>query len=119
VILEVAILDVRPGMEPDFEVAFRRAQRIISIMPGHISHELQHCIEKANRYILLVKWETLESDTVGFRGLKARKASPSGRSQIRSGKLGSAGRVASDSRGRTTRSACSFRQVSFPVRASV
>ena len=36
-------------------------------MPGYISHQLQHCIEKQNRYILLVKWEQLEDHTVGFR----------------------------------------------------
>lgn len=67
-ILEVAILDVKPGLEPEFETAFDRAQVIISSMPGYCSHELQHCLEKTNRYILLVNWETLESHTVGFRG---------------------------------------------------
>ena len=66
-ILEVAILDIKPGMESDFESAFGRAQKIISSMPGYISHELQHCLEKTNRYILLVNWETLEHHTVGFR----------------------------------------------------
>lgn len=66
-ILEVAILDVKSGMEPDFETAFGRAQRIISSMPGYISHKLQRCLEKSNRYILLVNWETLESHTIGFR----------------------------------------------------
>ncbi len=66
-ILEVAILDIKPGKESDFESAFSRAQEIISSMPGYISHELQHCLEKTNRYILLVNWETLEHHTVGFR----------------------------------------------------
>ena len=66
-ILEVAILDIKPGMETDFESAFARAQKIISSMPGYISHELQHCLDKPNRYILLVNWETLEHHTVGFR----------------------------------------------------
>ena len=66
-ILEVAILDIKPGMESDFESAFGRAQKIISSMPGYISHELQHCLEKTNRYILLVNWETLEHHTIGFR----------------------------------------------------
>lgn len=55
-------------MEANFEIAFGHAQKIISGMPGYISHELQHCIEKPNRYILLVNWESLESYTVGFRG---------------------------------------------------
>ena len=66
-ILEVAILDVRPGMENDFELAFAEAQAIIMSMPGYVSHQLQKCIEKTGRYILLVNWETLEDHTVGFR----------------------------------------------------
>ena len=67
-ILEVAILDVRPGQNAGFEEAFLKAQAIISSMPGYISHELNRCIEKPNRYILLVQWETLEHHTKGFRG---------------------------------------------------
>jgi len=67
-ILEVAILDVIPAQEKDFESAFAKASSIISGMPGYLSHQLQRCVEKSNRYILLVKWETLEDHTVGFRG---------------------------------------------------
>jgi heme-degrading monooxygenase HmoA len=36
-------------------------------MPGYVSHELQCCIECPTRYVLLVKWETLEAHTIGFR----------------------------------------------------
>ncbi len=67
-ILEVAILDIRPGQSAEFEKVFLKAQEIIPSMPGYISHELNHCLEKANRYILLVRWETLEHHTKGFRG---------------------------------------------------
>ena len=67
-ILEVAILDVIPGQESDFQRSFAEAQKIISSMPGYISHELKRCIEKPSRYILLVNWENLEDHTVGFRG---------------------------------------------------
>ena len=67
-ILEVAILDVIASQEKDFESAFANASSIIASMPGYISHQLQHCIEKPNRYILLVHWEKLEDHTVGFRG---------------------------------------------------
>lgn len=66
-ILEVAILDVVPGEECEFERAFARAQTIISSMPGYLKHELQRCMETPNRYILLVRWQTLEDHTVGFR----------------------------------------------------
>ena len=36
-------------------------------MPGYVSHELQECIEKSDRYLLLVNWETLEAHTEGIR----------------------------------------------------
>lgn len=67
-ILEVAVLNIKPGLIQDFEAAFSDAQKIISSMRGYISHELQHCIEHDHQYILLVKWDTLEDHTVGFRG---------------------------------------------------
>jgi heme-degrading monooxygenase HmoA len=66
-ILEVAILDIKPGLGADFEDVFQVAKNIISTMPGYISHELQHCLEKDDRYILLVYWQTLEDHTIGFR----------------------------------------------------
>lgn len=66
-ILEVAILDIRVGQEGEFQAAFAAASPIISSIPGYISHQLQHCLEKHNRFILLVNWETLEAHTVGFR----------------------------------------------------
>jgi heme-degrading monooxygenase HmoA len=67
-ILEVALLNVRPGAEVEFEMAFQQASPIISSMPGFVSHQLQRCIEVPNRYILLVNWESLDAHTVGFRG---------------------------------------------------
>jgi heme-degrading monooxygenase HmoA len=67
-ILEVAVLDVIPGREADFERSFAEARQIISSMPGYVNHDLKRCIEKPSRYILLVSWETLEDHTVGFRG---------------------------------------------------
>ncbi|WP_101758149.1 antibiotic biosynthesis monooxygenase [Oceanicoccus sp. KOV_DT_Chl] len=67
-ILEVAILDIKPGCKSDFEVAFNEAQKIITAMPGYCSHQLQRCIETPNRYILLVNWQTLADHTEGFRG---------------------------------------------------
>jgi len=66
-ILEVAILNVKPGQEPEFEAAFCKAQAIISGVAGYVSHQLQHCIEVPGRYLLLVNWKTLEDHTVGFR----------------------------------------------------
>jgi heme-degrading monooxygenase HmoA len=66
-ILEVAILDVKPGLAAEFEAHFKLASPLISDTPGYISHELQRCLETANRYILLVRWQKLEDHTIGFR----------------------------------------------------
>lgn len=66
-ILEVAMLQVKPGEGPAFERAFAEAQDIIASMPGYLSHQLQRCLEVPDKYVLLVEWETLEHHTVGFR----------------------------------------------------
>jgi len=67
-VLEVAILDVKPGQASEFESAFGHAEAIIASAKGHISHELRRCLETPDRYILLVRWESLEDHTEGFRG---------------------------------------------------
>ena len=66
-ISEVAILDVLPGQAAAFEQAFAEAKPLIASMSGFIALDLQVCVERANRYLLLVKWRTLEDHTVGFR----------------------------------------------------
>jgi heme-degrading monooxygenase HmoA len=67
-ILEVAILDVRPGSEEAFEAAFAEARPLIASIDGYHGLELQRCLEKPSRYVLLVRWRTLEDHTEGFRG---------------------------------------------------
>ncbi|AWT35442.1 antibiotic biosynthesis monooxygenase [Deinococcus arenae] len=67
-ILEIALLQIRPGQTTEFEAAFAQAQHIIAGRHGYVRHELQRCLEDDHRYALLVWWETLEDHTVGFRG---------------------------------------------------
>lgn len=66
-ILEVALLNVKPGKCVEFEAAFGAAEKIIASSPGYASHELRKCVETPDRYILLVQWQTLEYHTQGFR----------------------------------------------------
>lgn len=70
-VLEVALLDIRDGLTAEFEAAFREASPLIAASPGYLGHELQRCLERPARYVLLVRWETLEAHTVGFRGSPA------------------------------------------------
>ncbi len=65
--LEVAILNLRRGESAAFEAAFLEAQEIISAVTGYQRHELRRCVEAADRYLLLVWWDSLESHTEGFR----------------------------------------------------
>ena len=67
-ILEMAVLNVRPGESPTFEAAFAEAKAIISASPGFDHLELQRCLETPDRYVLLVGWDRLEDHTEGFRG---------------------------------------------------
>ncbi|MBC6992002.1 antibiotic biosynthesis monooxygenase family protein [Hymenobacter sp. BT491] len=66
-ILEVAIFDIVPGQEAAFEAQFAQAELIISQAKGYVRHELQRGIETDHKYVLLVRWETLEDHTEGFR----------------------------------------------------
>jgi len=70
-ILESAHLQIRDGQNEAFEAAFRQASPIIASMPGYLEHELHRCLEVAGKYLLLVRWETLDDPTVGFRGSAA------------------------------------------------
>ena len=67
-VLEVAILEVKPGESDAFHAAFREAQTIIAASAGYRRHELRQCMEAKDRHLLLVWWERLEDHTVGFRG---------------------------------------------------
>ena len=66
-ILEVAILNVKKGLENQFEKDFETAGQYISSIKGYKGHSLRRCLEEKNKYILLVNWEQLEDHTVGFR----------------------------------------------------
>jgi heme-degrading monooxygenase HmoA len=66
-ILEVAVLKIKPEMSQEFEIAFAEASQIISSMKGYVSHDLQKCLEIDNQYLLLVNWQTIEDHTIGFR----------------------------------------------------
>ncbi|MEZ0164723.1 antibiotic biosynthesis monooxygenase [Kineococcus sp. LSe6-4] len=67
-ILEHAVLDVRPGQAGAFEAAFAQAKTITSATPGFQRLTVSRCLERPDAYLLLVQWDTLEDHTEGFRG---------------------------------------------------
>jgi heme-degrading monooxygenase HmoA len=67
-ITEIAQIDVKPGMEADFEAGVAKAVPIFQRAKGCKGMQLQRSHEKPSRYRLFVSWETLENHTVDFRG---------------------------------------------------
>jgi heme-degrading monooxygenase HmoA len=67
-IIEIAQIDVKPGMENDFEAGVKNAVPLFKRAKGCKGMVLQRSYEKQARYRLFVQWETLENHTVDFRG---------------------------------------------------
>lgn len=70
-ILEHALLTVRPGQLAAFESDFAEARRLIAASPGFRGLRLSRCLERGDGYLLLVEWDRLEDHTEGFRGSAA------------------------------------------------
>ncbi|WP_276352406.1 antibiotic biosynthesis monooxygenase family protein [Cohnella caldifontis] len=70
-ILEAAILKVKPESSSDFESGFRGASRLLAEAPGYIGHELHKCVERADQYLLLVRWNSISDPIAGFRKSEA------------------------------------------------
>ena len=66
-ILEHALLNVRPGRAPDFEAAFAEATPIISAMPGFQKVTLSRCLERPGSSLLPLDRARLEDHVDGFR----------------------------------------------------
>jgi heme-degrading monooxygenase HmoA len=69
-ILEVAMIEIRPGKNNDFEAAFDKGSAALKAARGFRTLTLQRCREWDFRYLMLVEWDKLEDHTVGFRESK-------------------------------------------------
>jgi heme-degrading monooxygenase HmoA len=66
-ILEIAQIDVKPGMEAEFESGVKKAGPIFRRAKGCTGMALQKSHENPQRYRLFVQWQTLENHTKDFR----------------------------------------------------
>ena len=66
-ITEIAQIDVKPGMETEFETGVKNAVPVFKRAKGCHGLELTRSIEKPSRYRLFIKWETVEHHTKDFR----------------------------------------------------
>jgi len=60
-VLEVALIDVRPGTEADFAAAYLTVRAAVAGSAGCRSVRMTHGVETPTRFVLLVEWDSLES----------------------------------------------------------
>jgi len=66
-ITEIVQIDIKPGMEAEYEAGIRKALPLFQRAKGCKGLVLQRSIEKPSRYRVFVQWEMLENHTVDFR----------------------------------------------------
>jgi heme-degrading monooxygenase HmoA len=67
-ILEIAQIEIKPGMEAEFEAGITKASAIFKEAKGCQHFEVRRSIEHRQRYRLLIHWDTLEAHTQDFTG---------------------------------------------------
>ncbi len=66
--MEIAQIEVNPGMEAEFEQGVRNAGPIFKRAKGCSAMMLMRSHEHPQRYRLFVRWGTIENHTIDFRG---------------------------------------------------
>ena len=72
-ILEVAIMRIKPDRIAEFEAVFPKAAAISASTPGYISHEMQRCVETKGKYHYMIRWESIEAHEKNFRQSSRRQ----------------------------------------------
>lgn len=67
-ILEAAVMTIRPGEQEQFLAALGQARKVLAQAPGWRSLTVHSGVERPECFLLAIGWETLEDHTVGFRG---------------------------------------------------
>jgi quinol monooxygenase YgiN len=66
-VLEVALIDVKPGHEDDFAAAYGKGHAVLAGTPGCRSVRMTRGIESPSRFVLLVEWESVRAHEEEFR----------------------------------------------------
>ena len=66
-ILEHALLSIKPGESAAFEAAMAEARPLIAASPGFRSITVRKACETPDLYLLLVEWDDIASHREGFR----------------------------------------------------
>ena len=73
-ILEIAEFKIPTDRAADFEAAMEELKTVIGSSQGYLGHTIQRSLETPERYVLLVRWTSLEAHGTSFRGSPAFEA---------------------------------------------
>lgn len=63
-VLEVALIDVRPGSEDAFAAAYGQARNLVASTPGCGTMRMTRGVETPTRFVLMVEWDSVEAHQV-------------------------------------------------------
>jgi heme-degrading monooxygenase HmoA len=66
-IFEIAAIEVKQGLEEEFERRVAEALGLFCRAKGYRSLSLERSIEAPSRYLLMVGWDNIDDHLVGFR----------------------------------------------------
>ncbi|HWG98609.1 MAG TPA: antibiotic biosynthesis monooxygenase family protein [Pilimelia sp.] len=66
-VLEIALIDVRPGQEDDFAAAYAKGHEVLAGTPGCRTVRMTRGIESPSRFVLLVEWDSVDAHERNFR----------------------------------------------------
>ena len=68
-ILEIADILIHPGQQAAFDEAIQRGLRtVLTRAQGMRGWKVNRGVERRERYVLMIFWDTVEDHTEGFRG---------------------------------------------------
>ena len=65
--LEIATIDIKPGLEAEFESGVAKAAAFFKRAQGCHGMEVRRSVERSGRYRFLVKWDNVDDHLVRFR----------------------------------------------------
>jgi len=66
-VVEIAILEAKPGQGAAMREGLARARSVISRAKGYRDSTFQQSIEKPERIVLYIKWDSVDDHVEGFR----------------------------------------------------
>jgi heme-degrading monooxygenase HmoA len=68
VVVEIAMLEIKPGSEDAFVAAYGQVRHEVASTPGCRSMRLTRGVESPSRFVLLVEWDSVQAHERDFRG---------------------------------------------------